>query len=865
MKKILTCLFAVFLFGPAVLHAQIIFPTDSSAPAAAPAIKDTLPAPDTLTAAPVPVPAVIDFNLDYTKPAGYVIGGITVTGTKFLDQHVLINLSGLVIGDSIDVPGEKISDAIKNLWKQGLFADARIAVSQVKGNQIFLEIQLSERPRLSKFSFKGVSKSEADKIREKIGLERDKVITDNLKTSTSNAVRKFYIDKGYLDAEVKLVEIKDTLFANKNILDIVVDKKQIYRIYEISFEGNQNVSDLTLRKAMKDTKQKKWYKIFTSGKFMEDEYEADKLKVIAVYNDKGFRDARIVSDSVIRTSKQSLRIHIHVDEGHRYYFRNITWVGNSKHTSTELSGVLNIKKGDVYNQSVLEERLFMSQNGNDITSIYMDDGYLFFSVTPVEVNVQNDSIDLEMRIYEGKQAVINKVSVSGNTKTNDHVIMREIRTKPGQLFSRQDIIRTQRELSQLGYFDPEKLGVNPKPNPSDGTVDIDYVVEEKPSDQLELSGGYGGNTLYGTLGVSFNNFSARNFFKKGAWRPLPSGDGQRLSLRIQSTGRQYQSYNASFTEPWLGGKKPNSLSLSAYYSVSNGSNPNLPEQQQSILKVIGSSVGLGKRLYKPDDFFALYNQVNYEHYILQNYLLVPGFSNGTSNNLSFSTTLSRNSVDAPIYPRMGSTVSLSLQFTPPYSLFNDKNYAYTTPQDKYKFIEYHKWKFSASWFTKLAGNLVLNAKLQYGFLGYYNKNIGYSPFERFYLGGDGMAGFAYDGREIVGLRGYENQTLPAPPRIGVGNIGGTVFDKYTLELRYPVSLNPSATIYVLGFAEAGNSWHTFKEFNPFVAYRAAGAGVRIFLPMFGMLGLDWGYGFDEIPNYPNANDNRFQFTIGQQF
>jgi len=828
---------------------------------AAPA--DTVPVPaDTI---PVVPEAEKLLHFDYAKPAEYVIGGITVSGTKFLDQNVLINLSGLVIGDSIDVPGEKISSAIRNLWKQGLFADARIVVTKITGNQIFLEIQLSERPRLSKFSFKGVSKSEADKIREKIGLERDKVITDNLKTSTSNAVKKFYEDKGYLDAEVKLVEFKDTVFANKNILEIQVDKKLLYRIYDIDFEGNKNISDLTLRKSMKDTKQKKWYKIFTGGKFMEDEYEGDKQKIIALYNDKGFRDAYIVSDSVVRTSAQALAIRIRIEEGPRYYFRNITWVGNSKHTSLELSGVLNIKKGDVYNQSVLEERLFMSQSGHDITSIYMDDGYLFFSVTPVEINVENDSIDLEMRIYEGKQATINKVTVSGNTKTNDRVIMREIRTKPGQLFSRNDIIRTQRELAQLGYFDPEKLGVNPKPNPTDGTVDIDYVVEEKPSDQLELSGGYGGNTLYGTLGVSFNNFSARNFFKKGAWRPLPSGDGQRLSLRIQSTGRQYQSYNASFTEPWLGGKKPNSLSVSAYYTLSRGGDPNAPEQQQSLLKVIGTSVGLGKRLYKPDDFFSLFNQINYEHYILRNYPIIPGFSNGTSNNLSFSTTLARNSVDGPIYPRMGSNVSFTLQFTPPYSLFKDKNHTYLTAQEKYKYIEYHKWKFSASWFTKIVGDLVMNAKLQYGFLGYYNKNIGYSPFERFYLGGDGMAGFAYDGREIVGLRGYENQTLPAPPAPGTGNIGGTVFDKYTLELRYPISLNPSATIYVLGFAEAGNSWLSFKEFNPFIAYRAAGAGVRIFLPMFGMLGLDWGYGFDEIPNYPGANDNRFQFTIGQQF
>jgi outer membrane protein insertion porin family len=497
--------------------------------------------------------------------------------------------------------------------------------------------------------------------------------------------------------------------------------------------------------------------------------------------------------------------------------------------------------------------------------LYMDDGYLFFSVTPVEVHVENDSIDLEMRIYEGKQAVVNKVTVAGNTKTNDRVILREIRTKPGQLFSRSDIIRTQRELAQLGYFDPEKLGVNPKPNPADGTVDIEYVVEEKPSDQLELSGGYGGSTFYGTLGLSFNNFSARNFFTKGAWRPLPSGDGQRLSLRVQSTGRNYQAYNVSFTEPWLGGKKPNSLSVSAYYNSSNYT-VNY-DVTQSSFNVIGMSVGLGKRLNKPDDFFSLYNQVSFDHYILKNYgNIITNFNNGYSNNLNFSVTLARNSVDQPIYPRAGANISFTLQLTPPYSLINGKDYSNVSLQEKYRYIEYHKWKFTGLWFTKLAGNLVLHAKIQYGFLGKYNSDIGDSPFERFYLGGDGMAGFQFDGREIIGLRGYENYSLtpqnPYPPH---EFIGGTIFDKYTLELRYPVSLNPNATIYLLAFAEGGNAWLKFKDFNPFSSKRAAGGGVRIFLPMFGQLGLDWGYGFDDVPNYPSANKNRFIFTIGQQF
>ncbi|MBP6334092.1 MAG: outer membrane protein assembly factor BamA [Bacteroidia bacterium] len=801
--------------------------------------------------------------IDYGNPQEYVVGGIVVTGTKYLDEAVLISISGLQVGDTLEVPGEKTSKAITNLWKQGLFSDIRLIASRTQGNLIFFELNLFERPRLSKFSFKGVSKSEADKIREKIGLERDKVVTENVINTTSNHVQAFYIEKGFLDAQVTINEIKDTTFANREILEIVVDKKQKVRIRDIQIVGNTAFSPTKILGTMKDTKAKKWYKIFTGGKFMQSKYEADKLKLIAKYNDKGYRDATIVSDSVYRTGPTSMKIKINVDEGNKYYFRNVNWIGNTKHTSTELSNILGIKKGDTYDQSALDERLYMNQSGRDVSSLYMDDGYLFFSVTPVEINVENDSIDLEMRIYEGKQARINKVTVSGNTKTNDRVIMREIRTKPGQLFSRQDIIRTQRELAQLGYFDQEKLGVNPKPNPVDGTVDIEYTVEEKPSDQLELSGGYGANQLVGTLGLSFNNFSARNFFKKGAWRPLPSGDGQRLSLRAQTNGKYFQSYNASFTEPWLGGKKANSFSASIFRSVqSNGLKKNDPGRQSILIN--GMSLGLGKRLKYPDDFFTLYHEISYQHYTLNNYGSSFLFSDGISNNLSFQETISRNSIDAPIYPRTGSQLSLTLQFTPPYSLFSDIDYSTATDQEKYKFIEYHKWKFSSVWYTRIAGNLVLQTKIQYGFLGLYNRELGPSPFERFYVGGDGLSGYSLDGREIIALRGYENNSVT--PRDENNNpIGGTIFDKYTLELRFPLSLNPSATIYMLTFVEGGNSWLKFNEFNPFSSKRSFGAGVRIFLPVFGLLGLDWGYGIDEIPNNPNSGGSQFHFSIGQQF
>jgi outer membrane protein insertion porin family len=800
--------------------------------------------------------------IDYGNPQQYEIGGVKTTGTQFLDEAVLINISGLTTGDTIDIPSDKISRAIENLWKQGLFSDIKIIASKKIGNKIFLEINLQERPRLSTFNFTGVSKSEADKIREKVNLG-DKVITENLLETTKNTVRDFYIDKGYLNTEVDIVSVKDTMFVNREKLTIKVDKKSKVKINAILFEGNKNFSEGKLKGAMKETKEVAWYKIFTSSKFIDDNYQEDKMAMIASITDKGYRDARIVSDTVYKISDSRVNIKIKIDEGRQYFFRNITWLGNTKHTSLELNSILGIKKGDVYDQSILDQRLFMSQNNRDVSSLYMDDGYLFFSITPVETSVEGDSIDLEMRIHEGKQARINKVTVSGNVKTNDRVIMREIRTRPGQLFSRAEIIRTQRELAQLGYFDQEKLGVNPIPNPADGTVDIEYSVEERPADQLELSGGYGGNQLVGTLGLSFNNFSAKNFFKADAWRPLPSGDGQKLSLRAQTNGKYYQSYNASFTEPWLGGKKPNSFSVTFFHSIQKSGNLETASTTQQI-KISGVSLGLGKRLKKPDDYFSIYHEVSFQYYTLQNYVGTFLFSDGYSNNLSFQETISRNSIDAPIYPRTGSQVSLSLQFTPPYSWFNDIDYSTASLSERYKFIEYHKWKFSSSWFTRIAGNLILNSKVQFGFLGLYSQEVGASPFERFYLGGDGLSGFSLDGREIIALRGYENYSI-TPENDAGAKIGGTIFDKYTFELRYPVSLNPSATIYFLGFAEAGNNWLEFDKFNPFSMYRSIGAGIRIFLPVFGLLGLDYGYGYDEIPGFPDANGDQFHFSIGQQF
>ncbi|MBI4946424.1 MAG: outer membrane protein assembly factor BamA [Bacteroidetes bacterium] len=806
---------------------------------------------------------------NYAQPIEYEIGGVTISGSGTLDQNVLLSISGLIVGDKIKIPGDAISTAIKNLWKEGFFEDLKIISTKIQGKNIFLEIQVKERPRLSKFSFKGVKNHEADDLRDKLKLNRGKVVTENLLINSKNEVLDHFVKKGYLNAKVLVTQKKDSSLLNSVILFISVDKGKKVRIRQIDFHGNTELKDRKLRHLMKDTKQKKWYSIFTSAEFIESDFEKDKNKVVEKYQSHGYRDAKIIRDTVYKVSEDRLAIDIYVSEGKKYYFRNISWVGNSKYSSKDLDKVLSIKKGDIYNQSVLESRLFMNPNGTDISSLYMDDGYLFFQATPVEVLVETDSIDMEIRIYEGKQATINKVTVKGNTKTNDHVIMREIRTRPGQLFKRSDIIRSQRELSMLGYFNAEKLGVTPTPHPENGTVDIEYEVEEKSSDQLELSGGFGMNRVIGTLGVSFNNFSARNMFKSSAWQPLPSGDGQRLSIRAQSNGSYYQSFNMSFVEPWLGGKKPNSFSITPYYNIITNGRPK-SDIGHGSLHIFGTSVGLGRRKKIPDDFFSEQWEMNYQYYALNNYQSVFAFTNGYANNINLKYTLSRNSVDDLTYPKSGSNITFSGQITPPWSyrpfsyIIGTQNldYSEATTQDKYKWLEYYKLKFTSAWYTRLAGKLVLYTKLGYGFLGYYNKAVGLTPFERFYLGGSGLTGYnPLDGREIISLRGYDDGQVFSfqQPQ---NNPGAASILKYTMELRYPISLNPSATIYGLAFTEAGNSWGSIKEFNPFDVKRSAGVGLRFFLPMFGLLGFDYGWRFDDIPFKPSMQKSQFHFTIG---
>jgi len=828
----------------------------------------------------------LNFSLYYSSPKTYEIGGIDVIGIKYLDKNNLILLSGLQVGDEILVPGEKVTDAIHKLWRQGLFSDVKIIAGKIVDNKVYLQIHLTERPRLSDVNFYGVSKSEQEDITDKVLLLKGSQMTDNTINRAEKVIEKIFHDKGFLNTEVNIVQRDDTLLQNHVILDIQVDKKEKVKIQDIKIYGNIGLTAGQLEKSMKKTKARKLKNFFSSKKFLEEEFDNDKLNLIKKYNEHGYRDAYIVSDSVVPTHDNRVNIYLTVDEGNQYYFRDIKWLGNTKYNSEFLDFVLGIKKGDIYDQTLLEERI--STDDDAVSNLYLNNGYLFFNVYPVETRVKNDSIDLEIRIEEGSQATIDRVIITGNTKTHEHVARREIRTKPGQLFSKDAIMRSYRELAQLGHFDPEQISPTPIPHPEEGTVDIKYDLVEKANDQVELSGGWGAGMFVGTIGLRFSNFSMRNFFNKEAWRPLPTGDGQTLSLRAQTNGTYYQSYSLSFVEPWLGGKKPNSLSLSFYHSRQTQGNSDYyyggygsaygyssyssPYGYSSYnpysyeitqrMNVTGLSIGLARRLSWPDDYFTIYNEISLQNYYLDNwkYFL---FQNGHSNNLSFKTVFGRNSVDNPIFPRSGSNFSLSLEFTPPYSWFNDKDYAQLQEDDNlseiYKWIEYHKWGFKGSVFTPISKNnkLILHAHFEYGFLGYYNENAR-SPFEGYNLGGDGMTGYSYYGMETIGLRGYENNSLTP-------EAGGNLYNKLTLELRYPITLQQSATIYVLGFMEAGNAWTNFQDFNPYNLKRSAGLGVRFFLPMFGQMGFDWGYGFDDVTGQPDAGGSQFHFIMGQSF
>jgi outer membrane protein insertion porin family len=792
--------------------------------------------------------------VDYTVDNEFEIGGVTVSGNENTDGNAIISISGLTVGKTIKVPGSEVSKSIKALWRLRLFTDVRIEITKQIGNVVFLEIIVQELPKLSRFSFKGTKKSYEDDLNSSVDryLLKGAIVTESIKSNAVNEINAFFIEKGYLDVQTEAIAIPDSLFKNSIRLVFNVDRGDRVKIQDIVFTGNKSVKDKKLRKQFENTTRKA--KIFSSSKLIDNLYQDDKKTLVNYYNTLGFRDAQITSDSIYRLEDNGdLMVVVNIDEGQQYFFRNITWKGNSIYTNEGLSQVLAIDKGDIYNQALLEQRLQFSEDSRDVTSQYMDNGYLFFQVTPTELAIVDDSVDLEIRIFEGPQATIDRVSITGNDRTHEEVIRREIRTKPGQKFSRSDIIRSQREITNLGYFNPEALQINTPVDPQKGTVDIEYVVEEKPSDQLELSAGWGGlgRGVIGTLGVTFNNFSLRNIAKKETWSPLPQGDGQRLSLRGQTNGQFYQAYNFSFTEPWLGGKKPNAFTLAAY-STRFASTDVLIDGafEPSNLTIAGGSVGIGTRLKWPDDFFVSNTSINYQNITVNNY---PGFSledgtavrKGSFNNLSLNQTFSRNSIDNPIFPRSGSRFTFSGQVSLPYSYFrgDDINYDALSTAEKFKWLEYHKWKINAEWYTPIIGKLTLKAAAKIGLLGSWNDAIGTIPFERFLLGGDGISNFAgIQGKDIISLRGYETSDLAI--NVATNEAGASAYNKFTLELRYPISLNPMSTIYVLGFFEGGNAY-TLDQYDPFDLKRSAGLGLRVFLPMFGTLGFDYGIGFDK--------------------
>lgn len=814
----------------------------------------------------------------------YIIDDIVVSGIQHMDQQLLVNLSGLHKGQEVSIPGDEITQSVKRYLNNGLFSDVKMFYKDAAEGHVVIEIALKERPRLSKVNFIGLKRSDIKDVHDKVAIMEEAQVTPFLVKRAEKYVKDFFVGKGFYNVEVSVNQRADKEKDNHVILDITVDKKDKVKVRKLRFHGNNVMSYRKLNKAMKKTNQKGLMNFFRTKKFVKELYEKDLIALIDFYNEHGYHDAKVVKQTVERNDDNTVDIDVYIEEGDQYFIGDISWVGNSIYTGEYLSHVLGMKRGDVYDTKKLDKRLF--QDDDAVHNLYMDNGYLFSNITPVESKVEGDTIDLEMRVVEGTQATINEVIIKGNDKTKEHVIRREIRTKPGQLFSKSELIRTVRELAQLGHFNPETINPVPQPNYENGTVDIVYNLEEKSNDQIELSGGWGAGMFVGSIGVSFNNFSLQNIFNKEAYSPLPTGDGQKLSLKAQANGKYFKSLSFSFTEPWLGGKRPNSLTVSAFYSSQTGvsssyynnfyngySSGYSNEQQvvpsksslQQYRKVSGFSVGFGKRLTWPDDWFVLYLDVSYQHYRLRNwqYFLM---QNGQSHNLAFGVTLSRNSIDNPIYTRSGSNFSVGVKFTPPYSAFSSHDWRNEDNQKVlYNFIEYHKWSLKGQVFKPLTPNrkLILMGKFEMGFLGYYNR-YRKSPFEKYVMGGDGMSGYSTYGEETIGLRGYENSSL-TPRASSSYSYDGNIYNKYTLELRYPITLQPQATVFVLAFAEAGNCWSKFEDYSPFDLKRSAGVGVRIFLPIFGLLGMDWGYGFDEVAGYNGAGGSQFHFVMGQSF
>ena len=838
-----------------------------------------------------------DVVVDYNRPKKYIVGGVGVEGNNYLSPDQILQVTGLRKGMEVTVPSEEMTSIVNRLWLQRYFDDVAVVVDSIvpATDTAFFKIRIIERPRVSRWTFSGVRSGEEKELLERLNLKRGGEFSEYVAKTSTDIIKRYYKEKGFLNVDVDVNTKRDTVIRSAIRVQFAVDRGEKVKIKTITFNGAESVKEGKLVRSMKKTRDSRLSNFFSSKKFNEAEYDNDKRALISKFNEAGFRDARIVKDTMYYLEPGRVQIDFDIDEGKQYYFRNITWTGNSVYDAETLNKILKISKGDVYDVVTMEKRLFGGgkQSEYDISKLYKDNGYLFFQVQPVELNIEGDSVDVEMRIVEGKPATLNNIVINGNDLTNERVVRRQIYTRPGYLFSQSDFEGSIREIASMGQFDPESImeygkGYSIIPNQLNNTVDLVYNVTEKPSSQLELSGGWGGNTFVATVGVSFNNFSTRRFFDKSAWRPVPLGDAQNLAVRFQTNGTYYTSLSASFSEPWLFGKKPTSLNLSLYYTRQTNSYIyyNILNNDE-YMEVYGFAAGLGKRLKWPDRYFVLYNQLSWQTYKLQNWGAYKFlFNTGVSHNLSYTLSLSRNSTDQQIYPRAGSDFSFGLQLTPPYSLMRKKdrgvldadgkptvasswkdiNYDLQSSQDRYKWIEYHKWTFKGAIYTKLVGDLVLMARAQFGYLGYYNRNWGYSPFVGFRVGGDGMSGYDSYGSEIISLRGYENYSLTPTNMSSYNSTGqyfaGNVHDKFTVELRYPVILQPQSTIFALVFLEGGNCWSDIRHFNPFQIRRSAGVGARVFLPMIGLLGVDWGYGFD---NHDGYGGSQFHFVIGQQF
>ena len=833
--------------------------------------------------------------VDYNSPKKYIVGGVSVEGREHVSEQQILQIAGLQEGMEVTVPSDDLSSIVKRLWLQRMFEDVTLAIDSIAPSRdtAFFKISVIERPRVSRWTFSGVKSGEEKELRERLNFRRGSEFSEYVAKTATDIIKRYYKEKGFLNVAVDVNTKRDTMVRSAIRVQFAVDRGEKVKIKTITFKGADHVKESKMVRSMKKTRDGRLMNFFSSKKFNETEYINDKKALISVFNEAGYRDARIVKDTMYYVEPGRLQIDFEIDEGKQYYFRDITWTGNSVFTSQGLNEILMINKGDVYDVVTMEKRLYGGgkETEGNVSTLYRDNGYLFFNVQPVELNIEGDSVDVEIRVVEGKPATLNNIIINGNDLTNERVIRRQLFTRPGDLFTQTAFERSIREIASMGQFDPEAItdpntGYSIIQDPMNSTVDLVYNVTEKPSSQLELSGGWGGNTFVATVGVSFNNFSTRRFFDKTAWRPVPLGDAQNLSIRFQTNGTYYTSLSASFSEPWLFGKKTTSLSMSLYYTRQTMSNLyfNILNNEQ-YMEVYGFAAGLGNRLKWPDNYFVLYNQLSWQTYKLQDWPYNFLFDTGLSHNLSYTLSLSRNSTDQQIYPRMGSDFSFALQFTPPYSLLRKKDYGrldadgnptrvsdpreidynFQTSQDRYRWIEYHKWTFKGALYTKLVGDLVLMARAQFGYLGYYNRKWGYSPFEGFRVGGDGMSGYDTYGSEIVSLRGYENYSLTplADSDYSTGNYySGNVYDKFTVELRYPLILQPQSTIYALLFLEGGNAWADIRKFNPFQIRRSAGVGVRVFLPMIGLLGVDWGYGFD---NHDGNGGSQFHFVIGQQF